>query len=108
MRPRSPDVAVMRERVRRGACLSALLLNIASTHPASTQSITPPLAGITSPNDFKTLAEARRHCGRRAIVWVVASAHVYFLKRDPAYGREGQGAYMCEDEARGDGNRRAQ
>jgi hypothetical protein len=89
------------------ACLPAVFTSVALNPGASGQSVTPPAAGITSPNDFKTVAEAKRHCGRRAIVWVIASAHVYLEKRDPGYGRTGQGAYMCEDEAMGDGNRRA-
>jgi hypothetical protein len=56
---------------------------------------------------FATEAEAKRHCDGRAIVWVVASERVYYAKGDAGYGRAGEGAYMCEDEARGDGNRRA-
>ena len=37
-------------------------------------------------------------------MWVVASERVYYAKGDAGYGRAGEGAYMCEDEARGDGN----
>lgn len=35
-------------------------------------------------------------------MWVVASERVYYAKGDAGYGRAGEGAYMCENEARGD------
>ncbi len=98
---------MIRRIATRRALLAALLLNIALTQAAGTQSIAPPPAGITSPNDFKTVPTAKQHCGKRPVVWVIASARLYFAKGDPRYGRKGQGAYMCEDEARGDGNKRA-
>ena len=88
------------------ARLLAIGAAILLSEAAVAQQITPPMSGITSRNDFTGEAEAKRHCGGRHIVWVVASEHAYFAKGDPGYGRTGQGAYMCEDEAKGDGNRR--
>ena len=64
-------------------------------------------AGITSRNDFQTEAEAARHCDGRSVVWVIARNRTYFSKQDPGYGTKGRGAYMCEDEAKGDGNHSA-
>jgi hypothetical protein len=87
--------------------LAAIGAAIVICEAAMAQPITPPMSGITSRNDFATEAEAKRHCGGRAIVWVVASERVYYAKGDAGYARAGEGAYMCEDEARGDGNRRA-
>jgi hypothetical protein len=63
--------------------------------------------GTTSRNDFQTEAEAARHCQGRRVVWVIPAGRVYYKKGDPEYGRGEQGAYMCEDEARGDLNRPA-
>jgi hypothetical protein len=63
------------------------------------------MSGITARNDFRTEAEANRHCRGKPVVWVVARDHAYFTKGDPEYGTKGEGAYMCEDEARGDRNR---
>jgi hypothetical protein len=91
--------------------MRSLVLPITATifigMPASAQPIPPRATGVTSRNDFRSEAEAKRHCGGRPVVWVVASERVYFVKGDPEYGRKGPGAYMCEDEARGDGNRGA-
>jgi hypothetical protein len=64
-------------------------------------------AGITSRNDFQTEAEAARHCDGRSVVWVITRERMYFAKQDPEYGTKGKGAYMCEDEAKGDGNHSA-
>jgi hypothetical protein len=60
--------------------------------------------GITSRNDFETEAEAARHCKGRSVVWVIARDRTFFSKQEPGYGRRGRGAYMCEDEAKADGN----
>jgi hypothetical protein len=87
--------------------LRAFTATLLASQAASAQSVTPHAAGMTSRNDFPTEAEAKRHCGGRPVVWVVASRRVYFVKGDPKYGAEGGGAYMCEDEARGDRNRLA-
>jgi hypothetical protein len=73
----------------------------------SAQSVTPPPRGVTSRNDFQTEAEALRHCAGRRVVWVIASKRIYFVQGDPEYGAGSEGAYMCEDEARGDHNRPA-
>jgi hypothetical protein len=78
-----------------------------AAHAASAQSVTPPMRGVTSRNDFQTETEALRHCAGRPVVWVIASKRVYFRKGDPEYGAGSEGAYMCEDEARGDRNRPA-
>jgi hypothetical protein len=80
---------------------------VLASQTAFAQPITPPLSGITSRNDFQTQVEAKRHCGGRRVVWVIASERVYYVKGDAQYGRKAPGAYMCEDEAKGDGNRRA-
>jgi hypothetical protein len=63
--------------------------------------------GITSRNDFETEAEAARHCRGAPVVWVVPRDHSYFLAGDPGYGIVAGGAYMCENEAKGDRNRRS-
>jgi hypothetical protein len=63
--------------------------------------------GTTSRNDFQTEAEATRHCHGRPVVWVVPANHIYYYQGEGDYGRGEQGAYMCEDEARGDLNRPA-
>jgi hypothetical protein len=62
--------------------------------------------GTTARNDFQTEAEAQRHCGPRPVVWVIARDRRYLVKGDHGYGVEKNGAYMCEDEANGDLNRR--
>jgi hypothetical protein len=63
--------------------------------------------GVTSRNDFETEAEAARHCHGRPVVWVVPRDRSYFVKGDRGYGAVAGGAYMCENEAKGDQNRRA-
>ncbi|MEA2840508.1 MAG: hypothetical protein QOF41_1838 [Methylobacteriaceae bacterium] len=63
--------------------------------------------GVTSRNDFRTEAEAARHCRGRPVVWVVPRDRSYFVKGDREYGTAAGGAYMCEDDAKGDQNRRA-
>jgi hypothetical protein len=68
-------------------------------------SVTPRMSVTTARNDFRSEAEANRHCGGRPVVWVIARDQVYFTKADPEYGTKGEGAYMCEDEARADRNR---
>jgi hypothetical protein len=73
----------------------------------SPASITPHAKGVTRRNDFPAEAEAIRHCRGKPVVWVIARDRVYFTKSDPEYGTTGEGAFMCEDEARGDRNRAA-
>lgn len=63
--------------------------------------------GITSRNDFEIEAEAERHCNGRSVVWVIARNRTYFSRQNPRYGTKAGGAYMCEDEAKGDGNHSA-
>jgi hypothetical protein len=75
--------------------------------PASAQGVVPGRPGTTSRNDFPIQAEAIRHCVGRRLVWVVAAEHAYYVKGAPGYGTKQGGAYMCEDEAKGDGNRPA-
>ncbi|MEA2834719.1 MAG: hypothetical protein QOG66_2921 [Methylobacteriaceae bacterium] len=98
-------------------CLLAASAVVVSTiAPAETEralmskfaaSVTPRMSGITARNDFRTEAEANSHCRGTAVVWVIAREHVYFTKADPEYGTKGEGAYMCENDARGDRNRAA-
>jgi hypothetical protein len=104
----------MRRRVvsrkgRSGRFVRSLLgaLSATSLEAASAQSVAPPPRGVTSRNNFQTEAEAVSHCAGRPIVWVIASKRVYFVKGDAGYGTGSGGAYMCEDEARGDRNRPA-
>jgi hypothetical protein len=78
-----------------------------ASQAAAAQSVAPHAAGITSRNDFPTEAEAKRHCGSKAVVWVVPSKHVYFRPGNSRYGVEDGGAFMCENDARGDRNRLA-
>jgi hypothetical protein len=112
----APPIFQMRRRgVSRkgtsGRFLRSLLGALSATsflpEAASAQSVTPPPRGVTSRNDFQTEAEAVSHCAGRPIVWVIASKRVYFVKGDAGYGTGSEGAYMCEDEARGDRNRPA-
>jgi hypothetical protein len=84
--------------------LRLLLFAAVITCGATVQAAGP---GTTSRNDFDIEAEAAHHCSGRPVVWVFPASHLYYAKSDPEYGRGGRGAYMCEDEARGDGNRRA-
>jgi len=74
---------------------------------ASAQGVVPGAPGPTSRNDFPTQAEAVGHCGGRPVIWVFPRDRSYFIKGDPEYGAVEGGAYMCEDEAQGDQNRRA-
>ena len=92
----------MRETPRQ--VLQSLLVAAGLAYGGAALAIGP---GTTSRNDFQTEAEAARHCAGRSVVWVIPASRLYYRKGDPEYGRGGNGAYMCEDEASGDRNRPA-
>ena len=80
--------------------LAAIGAAVVICEAAMAQPITPPMSGITSRNHF-----LRPRPRRSAIV--MAGRSCGSLRPSASIGRAGEGAYMCEDEARGDGNRRA-
>jgi hypothetical protein len=85
--------------------------------PASTQSgslfpwqrpAAPPLGSASSTGGGSSSAqEAQYRCPGSTVVWVNEHSHIYHFPGTRDYGHTKSGAYMCEAEAQGSGNRAA-
>jgi hypothetical protein len=85
--------------------------------PASTQSgslfpwqrpAAPPLGSASSTGGGSASAqEAQYRCPGSTVVWVNEHSHIYHFPGTRDYGHTKSGAYMCEAEAQGSGNRAA-
>jgi hypothetical protein len=80
---------------------------------ASAVSLAPVLAGaegLTKPKQVEANVKASGwgepswYCGS-AVVWLNLESGIYYHKDDRLYGRTKRGAYVCEKEAIGAGNR---
>ncbi|MGO9685834.1 MAG: hypothetical protein ACLPTZ_25220 [Beijerinckiaceae bacterium] len=75
--------------------------------PATTIA-TPPPAARTAPTgagQYRTEAEAKGHCPADSVVWVNLKSNIYHFAGTKSYGTTKEGAYMCEREAVGQGDR---
>jgi hypothetical protein len=57
--------------------------------------------------EFKSEADAKRHCPSDLVVWANTESKVYHYSGSTDYGKTKQGAYMCQKESDGDGFRAA-
>ena len=75
--------------------------------PATTIA-TPPPAARTEPTgagQYRTDAEAKRHCPADTVVWTNLKSKIYHFAGTKSYGTTKEGAYMCEREAVAQGDR---
>ena len=54
---------------------------------------------------FQTEAAAKQHCPADTVVWLNTETGVYHFKGQRWYGATKQGAYECQKEASGEGDR---
>ncbi len=64
--------------------------------------------GSTGAGQFDTEAAAKAHCPSDVVVWVNTATHVYHFAGTRFYGHTQEGKYMCERDAVGAGNRKAE
>ncbi len=74
---------------------------------ATTTGAPPPPAPIapTGVGQYRTEAEAKGHCPTDTVVWVNLRSKIYHFAATKNYGTTKQGAYACEREALGRGDR---
>ena len=86
--------------------------------PAQTRTTTAPPAPATTgarpasttptgANQYQTEAQARFRCGTGTVVWANTDSKIYHFSGNKAYGKTKTGAYMCEQDATGQGMRAA-
>jgi hypothetical protein len=61
----------------------------------------------TGAGQFTSAQEAQSRCPGATVVWVNEHSHIYHFAGTRDYGNTKRGAYMCEAEAQGAGNRAA-
>lgn len=70
----------------------------------------PPYSSLpaeTSAGEFASDQQAHAHCPTDTVVWVNTRSRVYHFAGTHNYGHTKQGAYMCEADAKGAGDRAA-
>lgn len=75
--------------------------------PTSAARTTPPAASTapTGVGQYRTDAEAKGRCASDTVVWVNLKSKIYHFAGTKNYGTTKSGAYMCEKDAMGQGNR---
>jgi hypothetical protein len=74
--------------------------------PASLVSIAQPeIVAQSLPPLFSTEDATQAHCPRDVVVWLNVPSGIYHYKGERWYGRTKHGAYACEKEAIGAGDR---
>jgi Helix-hairpin-helix motif len=87
------------------AALQATPASGSDSKPAATSSSK---ASTTSgAGEFKSEADAKRHCPSDLVVWANTESKVYHYSGSTDYGKTKQGAYMCQKESDSDGFRAA-
>jgi hypothetical protein len=81
-------------------CVAALLP--LQTHAAPSSSLVVASSTLTN---FDTEDTAQAHCPRDTVVWLNIPSGIYHYKGERWYGRTKHGAYVCEKEAIGAGDR---
>jgi hypothetical protein len=74
--------------------------------PAGPQSMKPQVA--TGAGQFQSDAQAKARCPSDTVVWVNTKSGIYHFAGMHNYGNTKQGAYMCEADAKGAGDRAAE
>jgi hypothetical protein len=77
-----------------------------TTAPATTGA-RPASTTPTGANQYQTEAQARFRCGTGMVVWANTESKIYHFTGYKEYGKTKTGAYMCEQDATGQGMRAA-
>ena len=89
-------------------CPAAAPAPTAAPAPAPAVPTAKPSAAVPGgAGEYRTEAEAKGHCPADTVVWVNKKSRVYHFAGSKNYGNTKQGAYMCEREALGQGDRAA-
>jgi hypothetical protein len=81
-----------------------------AARPASAPASKPSPTAATTPtgaNEFSAEAQAKTRCPTDTVVWVNLNSKVYHFSGNKSYGTTKEGAYMCEKDALGQGERAA-
>jgi hypothetical protein len=90
--------------------LAAALFAFAALLPGHGAALAAPIAQAavvaqSLPPLFSTGSAAHAHCPRGTVVWLNIPSGIYHYKSERWYGRAKHGAYACEKEAIGAGDR---
>lgn len=75
--------------------------------PGATTGSRPASTTPTGANQYQTEAQAKFRCGAGTVVWANTDSKIYHFSGNKAYGKTKIGAYMCEQDATGQGMRAA-
>jgi hypothetical protein len=79
----------------------------ANYNPAPAPTTYSPAPAATGAGQFASDQQARARCPSDTVVWVNTRSRIYHFAGTRDYGNTKQGAYMCEADARGAGDRAA-
>jgi hypothetical protein len=79
----------------------------APSAPAATTGSRTATATPTGANQYATEGQARFRCGAGTVVWANTGSKIYHFTGYKEYGKTKAGAYMCEQDATGQGMRAA-
>jgi hypothetical protein len=79
-------------------CLAASLLTLTGIETVRAQ------AALSL---FQSATQAQQHCPNDTVVWLDLRRKIYYLPRQAQYGRGRTATFVCREEARRNGNRRA-
>ena len=77
------------------------------TAPPATTGARPASTAPTGANQYQTEAQAKFRCGAGTVVWANLDSKIYHFTGYKEYGKTKAGAYMCEQDATGQGMRAA-
>ncbi len=78
-----------------------------TTAPPATTGARPASTAPTGANQYQTEAQAKFRCGAGTVVWANLDSKIYHFTGYKEYGKTKAGAYMCEQDATGQGMRAA-
>ena len=78
-----------------------------TTAPSATTGARPASTAPTGANQYQTEAQAKFRCGAGTVVWANLDSKIYHFTGYKEYGKTKAGAYMCEQDATGQGMRAA-